>query len=109
MLQCPPLKDRVFRSHTSIHLSAPSTLQRGKYKPWTESQMDHALQSVVAEGSSVRKAALEHNVPKSSLADRVSGRTIPGTMSGPQRYLNAIEENELVQFLARCAAIGYGK
>jgi len=109
MLQCPSLKDRVFRSHKSIHVSAPTTLQRGTYKPWTESQMDRALQSVVAEGMSIRRAAAEHNVPKSSLADRVSGRTLPGTKSGPPPYLNASEEQELVQFLTRSAAIGYGK
>ena len=71
--------------------------------------MDRALQSVIAEGASIRKAALEYNVPRSSLADRVSGRTMPGTTSGPPRYLNTSEEDELVQFLARCAAIGYGK
>jgi len=71
--------------------------------------MDRALQSVIAEGASIRKAALEYNVPRSSLADRVSGRTIPGTTSGPPRYLNTSEEDELVQFLTRCAAIGYGK
>jgi len=109
MLLCPSLQDRVFRSHISIHVSAPTTLQRGTYKPWTESQMDRALQSVVAEGMSIRRAAAEHNVPKSSLADRVSGRTLPGTKSGPPPYLNASEEQELVQFLTRSAAIGYGK
>ena len=109
MLQCPLLKDRVFRSHKSIHTGASATIQRGTYKPWTEPQMSRALQSVVAEGVSVRRAALEYNVPKSSLADRVSGRIIPGAKSGPPTYLNHSEEGELVQFLTRCAAIGYGK
>ena len=54
--------------------------------------MDRALQSVIAEGASIRKAALEYNIPRSSLADRVSGCTIPGTKSGPPRYLNTSEE-----------------
>ena len=62
--------------------------------------MDLALLSVIAEGVSIRKAALEYNIPRSSLAHRVSGHTIPGTKSGPPRYLSASEEDELVQFLA---------
>lgn len=69
MLPCPQLKDRVFQSHKSVHLAAPMQIQRGKYKPWTESQMDRELQSVIAEDASIRKAALEYNVPRSSLAD----------------------------------------
>ena len=109
MLQYPTLKDRVFRSHKSIHLLAPTQVQRGTYKGWTDSQMEQALQAVVAGGASIRRAALDYHVPKSSLGDRVSGRTVPGTKSGPPPYLNAMEEGELVQFLSRCASIGYGK
>ena len=68
--------------------------------------MEQALQAVVAGGASIRRAALDYHVPKSSLGDRVSGRTVPGTKSGPPPYLNAMEEGEL---LSRCASIGYGK
>lgn len=109
MLQYPTLKDRVFRSHKSIHLLAPTQVQRGTYKGWTDSQMEQALQAVVAGDASIRRAALDYHVPKSSLGDRVSGRTAPETKSGPPPYLNAMEEGELVQFLSRCASIGYGK
>ena len=42
-------------------------------------------------------------------SSRVSGRMLPGTKSGPPLYLNASEEQEVVQFLTRSAAIGYGK
>ena len=104
MLHCPQLKDCVFRSHKSIHLAAPMQIQRGKYKPWTESQMDRALQSVIAEGASIRKAVLECNIPRSSLANRVSGRTIPGTKSGPPRYLNTSEEQCCNEYL-HCSSI----
>ena len=84
-------------------------MQRGAYKGWTDSQMEQALHAVVSGGSSVRRAALDYNVPKSSLGDRVSGRTVPGSKSGPLPYLNTMEEAEVVQFLSRCASIGYGK
>ena len=71
--------------------------------------MDRALIAVISEGMGIRRAANQFNVPKSSLGDRVSGRVVPGTNSGPPRYLTMAEESELVQFLTRCAAIGYGK
>lgn len=71
--------------------------------------MDQALESVVAEWMSVRRAAAEHYVPKSSLGDCVSGHTLPGTKSGPPPYLNTSEEQKLVQFLTRSAATRYGK
>jgi hypothetical protein len=58
-------------------------MQRGTYKGWTDSQMEQALQAVVASGASIRRAALDYHVPKSSLGDRVSGRTVPGTKEWP--------------------------
>ena len=58
---------------------------------------------------SIRRAALQSNVPKSSLGDRVSGRVVPGATSGTPTYLTPTEENELVHFLLSCASIGYAK
>ena len=71
--------------------------------------MERALQAVISGEFSVRQASEVFNVPKSTLGDRVSGRVIPGSNSGPERYLTTMEEGELVLFLARVAAIGYGK
>ena len=71
--------------------------------------MDAAVKAVISEGFSIRRASLQFSVPKSSLGDRVSGRVIPGSTSGPPRYLTSAEENELVQFLVRSSMIGYGK
>ncbi len=50
--------------------------------------MDRALNAVVSEGLSVRRAALQYNVPKSTLGDRVSRRVRPGATSGPPMYFN---------------------
>jgi hypothetical protein len=71
--------------------------------------MERATKAVISEGFSVIHASEDFNVPKSTLGDRVSGRVMPGSNSGPQRYLTTAEEVELVQFLTRVAAIGYGK
>ena len=109
MLHCPPLKERVFRSHTSVRQDLSLHGRGGRYKAWTEGHMERALKAVIAEGFSVRQASEEFNVPRSTLGDRVSGRVIPGANSGPERYLTTAEEMELVQFLSRAAPIGYGK
>ena len=50
---------------------------------------------------SVRQAAELHQVSKSTLGDRVSGRVLPGARSGPHTYLTSEEEEELVMFLSR--------
>ena len=60
-------------------------------------------------GMTVRQAALHFGVPKSTLGDRMSSRVLPGATSGTKAYLTSEEEEELVKFLLRCAAIGYPK
>ncbi len=63
----------------------------------------------VEQGDSVRRAAIKYSVPRSTLHDRISGKVSMGATSGPERYLNDDEEEELVRFLSGCAKIGYGK
>ena len=69
--------------------------------------MDKALDAVTYNGFSVWQAAAEHNVPKSTLGDQVSGRVKQGAVSGPPKYLSTADEEELVRFLLGCVAIGY--
>ena len=68
--------------------------------------MSQAYSSVINNGLSVRRAALEYDVPRATLGDRVlSGKVLAGSKSGKQRYLNDNEE-ELVCFLINSARIG---
>ena len=107
------LKDRVFRSTKySSSISVPlgaTSVRAGTYRIWTQQQMDRAVYEVVNEGSSIRRAALQCGVPKSSLGDRISGRVVVDATSGPSTYLSPRDEEELVTFLTRCASIGYAK
>ena len=66
-----------------------------------------AVDAVMKDGLSVRRAAEVYNVPKSTLGDRISRRVLPGSVSGPVRYLSDREEDELIHFLLECASIGY--
>ena len=63
----------------------------------------------MGDGWTIRRAAEEFGVPKSTLYDRVSGRISFGARSGPPRYLTDQEEKELVSFLIGCAKIGFAK
>ena len=47
--------------------------------------------------------------PRVTLGNRMSGRIVPGSTSGPKTHLSPEEETELVKFLLRCAAMGYPK
>ena len=58
-----------------------------------------AYEAVTTGGYSVRRAAEEYQVPRSTLYDRVSGKVQFGAKSGSTRYLNDQEESELVNFL----------
>jgi len=71
--------------------------------------MDQATKAVISEGKSIRRAAMQYNVPRSTLFDRVSGRVQPGAVSGPPKYLPFTEEAELAKFLSRCGTVGYAR
>lgn len=70
--------------------------------------MISALQAV-RYGMGVNRAALEHGVPRTTLKDRVSGKVVHGSKSGPPPYLTKEEETELAEFLRTSAEIGYPK
>ena len=74
-----------------------------KYKDWTEDRLHKAVLAVQS-GKSRWYAAELYNVPKSTLQDRLTGRVAFG---GPESYLSASEEEELVAFIENCSDIGY--
>lgn len=108
-MEYPPLCERVFKgSGTCLSsLNFDSDGRPSRYKLWDCSAMEQAVSSVLEQGFSVRRAATEYNVPKSTLGDRVSGRVLPGARSGPGRLLTEQEEDKLVSFLLQCASVGY--
>ena len=71
--------------------------------------MYRAYLAVVEERQTVRRAAEAFNVPKSTLQDRISGRVVFGSRSGPQSYLTDEEEKELVAFIEGCSTIGFSR
>ena len=78
------------------------------FKTWKEESMGLAI-SAVSEGMSVRRAASDFDVPKSTLHDRISGKVSIDARSGPERYLNDKEEEQIVNFIVGCSKIGYAR
>lgn len=67
-----------------------------------------AIEAVKA-GATVKRAALEHGVPRSTLNDCISGRVVHCTKPGPRPYLSPHEESNLSEFLQAVGQVGYPK
>ena len=112
MLQCPSLNQRIYKSKLRYPLQYPQAVtdsRSKKFKKWSEDIMEKAINAVINDGVLIRHAAEDYGIPKSTLGDRISGRILPGSSSGPRKLLTTEEEEDLVAFLRRCAAIGYPK
>ena len=79
--------------------SHPKPMPMKKRKQWSEEQMVAAMEMAKQPGVSVLRAAIEHNVPRSTLQDRVSGKVVHRTKPGPRPYLSQGEEDNLCEFL----------
>ena len=100
------LKDCVFRSPGHISQPAHHYYRPEKYKSWTDQCFSKATDAVQ---NSVRRAAKEYDVPKSTLHDRLIGKVMVGGQSGQQKYLTDKEEEELNEFLVGCASVGFAR
>ena len=80
-----------------------------KYKTWKQQHFSRAVEAVKEGKLTVRRAAVEFDIPRSTLHDHVSGRVVVGGQCGPEKYLSDEEENELEAFLVGCASIGFAK
>ena len=106
-----PLKDRIIHARDQ-HVPSSFIQSQGRpsqYKHWNPESLFKAYEAVTKQGCSVRRAAEEYRVPRSTLHDRVSGRIQHGATSGPPRYLSDEEEKELAEFLRNCAKVGYAR
>ena len=77
-----------------------------KYGTWKQESLEKAI-IAVEKGTSIRRAAEMHSIPRSTLHDHISGRVEQFRKPGPNPYLSAKEEEELAAFLVKCAKMGY--
>lgn len=104
------LQSRVVRSKGRVPLNVPFISQRQPtYREYSILSMEKAYEAVVTGTMSVRKAAEEYGVPRSTLHEKVTGKVALQVKSGSKNYLTDEEEASLVDFLVGCATIGYAK
>ena len=68
-----------------------------------------AAMEAVKGGCSMKRAAEEHGVPRTTLQDRILGNVTHGVKPGTVPYLNKEEESDLVNFFETVSNVGYGK
>ena len=102
-------RQRSSRRKNKRASSAPPSLESPKKRlKWCNESMINAIEAV-KQGCSVKRAAEEHGVPRTTLNDRISGRVMHGKKPGPEPYLNKQEEEDLANFVEVVADIGFGK
>jgi len=79
------------------------------YRGYSTISMEKVYEAAVTGTMSVRKAAEEYGVPRSTLHEKVTGKVALQVKSGSKNYLTDEEEASLVDFLVGCATIGYAK
>ena len=103
-----PRKFRTARRKNKADIM-PNNQPSRKRKLWTDVQMTSALEEYKKGKLTIGKIAKKFNVLKTTLHDRISGRVQHGTKSGPNPYIQAHEEEALVELLISAAKQGYGK
>ena len=79
----PPLSLRVIMCDTESYHTPCIPLQRPKYyKSYSSETFNLAVNAVVEGGLSIRRAAKEYAVPKSTLGDHVQGCVLAGAVGG---------------------------
>lgn len=68
---------------------------KGKYNKYSETNLLNAI-NAVKEGMSVRAAAKEFNVPRSTIMDHLSGRSQVGVKAGRKQSIPPEIENKMV-------------
>ena len=95
--QWPRGRQRRIRSK-----SAPAVLRsprRGKRKQWDEDAMLAALEAV-RSGCSIKRAALEHGVPRTTLYDRHTGRSLRVWLQLCSPFFFLVRISGLMQYVA---------
>lgn len=107
MLSHPSLPNRIIRAKKPVPSVNPvSHGFRGNYRAWENVSMESAVKEVEM-GKSIRQAAEMYGVPRSTLYDRITGKSDFGAKPGPDPYLKFEEEKELASFLILSSKIGY--
>ena len=105
---CIPICDCIFRSKSRRIPVIKDIICQHHYKTWKEDSLKDACKTI-HNGMTIRRAAEEYGVPKSTIYDHCCGKVLSGAKSGPRTYLTVAEEDELVTFLCGVSSVGYSR
>ncbi|XP_030834211.1 uncharacterized protein LOC105440922 [Strongylocentrotus purpuratus] len=80
-----------------------------KFKNWKQEDVNNALRRVDLGELSIREAATEYGVPKSTLHDKLSHKSPFVSKQGPKPYLTRAEEEVICTWAIQMARIGMGQ
>ena len=81
-------------------------VRKGPKLNYTEDQMSSAIRAI-KNGMGVRQACQKFSVPKSTVLDKVKGRTPMKRKMGRDPYLKEEEETAIVNWIKRCLRRGF--
>ena len=100
MLKFPSLSQRTYRTSKAAkpwtRPTADDCIDPARPAKYRETYDDESMRlalTATEKGLSIRRAASEYNIPKSTLGDRVSGKILPGAKPGRKPYLTPNEED----------------
>lgn len=78
-------------------------------RQYTAESLSLAIEDVRHNKLSLRKAAMQYGIPKSTLSMYVAGKLEIGVKRGPASILSVEEERRLVEYVVHMGQIGYGR
>ena len=106
-----PPKRKLQKKDKSLGISSPVIRKKRPYQKrlkWSAEAMANAM-NAVEDGSSIASAARLHNVPRTTLQNRMLRNVEHGAKPGAKPYFNTGEEKELAEFIIESASVGHGK
>ena len=105
-----PVSSRIACSTGCTSLHVPFVTERPPhYCSYSQVSLDKAYEAVVSKQMSLRRAAEEYGIPRSTLHDKVSGKVALHSKKDHKRHLTDEEELAVIEFLEGCASVGYAK
>ena len=100
---------RILTNKCMPHVHSQTMATCKTKKSWNEESLVKALKDLEENKLSLRAAAGQYGIPRSTLHDYAIGKSKVGSTSGPDTVLTREEEEELVEWALKMADIGYGQ
>ncbi|XP_060602779.1 uncharacterized protein LOC132755864 [Ruditapes philippinarum] len=84
-------------------------LQTKQYRNYTNETLSYAVSLIRSKGISLRHATKVYGIPKTTLSNKVNGKSDIGSRSGPGTVLTKAEEDMIADWAIKMAKMGFGR